>query len=200
MKKYILLLFILVKTSTNAGQISTDSLQILLSASKQDTTRVLLLSELSNDLCRSDPEKAFTLAQQGLQLSKQINYPKGELYCKVSLGWCWWSVGDYSTAIQLMLTEMKPVNLTNDFKLTSNLMGVLISSYEDQGDYTEALKLSFQGFNLEDRDTTCEYCKIVFASISDLYLKKNQLDSAHFFYLKHLSILPLLVSMDGFIQ
>ena len=74
MKKYILLLFILVKTSTNAGQISIDSLQILLSASKQDTTRVLLLSELSNDLCRSDPEKAFTLAQQGLQLSKQINY------------------------------------------------------------------------------------------------------------------------------
>jgi len=199
MKRFIAILFFFFEITMAGAQsldLKADSLRNLLTTTKQDTTRVLLLSQLSNQLQRSDPDSAFLLAEQGLKLAKQLNYPRGELYAKVNLGGCFWSIGDYSTAIQLMLPEIKHVLSTNDLELQVNLQAVLINSYRDQGDYTEALKYALEGLN--SGLDNCKYCKIGIAVISELYLERNQLDSAQFFLHKAL-LYPPNIGFDGWI-
>ncbi len=197
MIRFIFILFALLQILFVKSQgLNADSLKNLLNIVKEDSARVLLLSQLSNQLQRSDPDSAFSLAQKGLKLAKQINYLRGELYCKVSLAWCCWSIGDYSTAIKLMLPEIKNIEITGDLELQGGLTGVLSSSYRDQGDYTEALKYSLDFINL--KVDNCKFCKIRSAVVSGIYLEKNQLDSAQLFLQKALEY-PPNISFDGWI-
>ena len=201
MKKLILFTVILLRVSVNAQELSTDSLQQLLLAAKQDTTRVILLSQLSKAFQHSNPDTAFLLGQQGLQLAKRIKYLKGEQYCKVSLGFYWWGIGDYSTAIQLVLPVL-PITKTSEFAKDSGLQilseAVLINSYRDQGDYSEALKHALSTPQTILKYQNCLYCKIKIAIIADIYLKKNQPDSAHIYLLQALNY-PPSPGFDGWI-
>src|SRR4051812_22038122 len=98
MKKLVLIGILLVATITATTQpkLNVDSLRKLLYGAKDDTTRIILMAEISSEFTFYNPDSAFELARQGLQLSGKINYSKGELYCQTTLGKLWWSVGDYS--------------------------------------------------------------------------------------------------------
>ena len=101
---------ILMSLSAATQGNNIDSLKSLLKMGKQDTTHVLSLFHLSVELQRSNVDSAFLLAQQGIELAKEIDYERGELLCKTCISRCFWSIGDYNNAIKIVLEE------TNELK------------------------------------------------------------------------------------
>jgi two-component system, NtrC family, sensor kinase len=199
MKRILIIWFIFSETLfSNAQDLNKDSLVKLLQVAKEDTVRVLVLAQLCAQLQRSNPDTAYFLAQEGLELARQINYEKGELYCKCVLGGYYWNIGDYLTAIKLVLPEVKNIELTNDAWLRINTYAVLGNSYRDQGDYSEALKWAFLGMDLIKSFDNCRFCKIFIAAIGFDYLQKGQLDSAQYF-LQKAFLYPSAKGFDGWI-
>ncbi len=104
----ILLIFVSFKTAFTQNRVAVDSfrqisspiiedsLKRLLSTSKEDSNRVLMLHQLSYPVLFSRPDTAMYLAQEGLKLARSINYPKGLVLCKTDIGAVWWIVGDYA--------------------------------------------------------------------------------------------------------
>jgi len=126
--------------TTNAQATYLDSLKKVLSISVVDTSRVLLLSEISLWSILSNPDTSLQLAKEGIRLAQQLNYPKGEVYCERSLGFFFWSTGDYTTAIKLAFNGIPYAEQSKDLDLLGWLYGLLVNAYRDNGDFDEAIK------------------------------------------------------------
>lgn len=154
-----------------------DSLRRLLSASKEDTNRVLLLHQLSYPLLFSKPDSAMYLAQEGLKLARLINYPKGQVLCKTDIGAVWWIIGDYAKANEVLLESFKSAEILNDPQAWDWSLSFLMTIYRDQGNYNEALKYGLKG------KAAHKYFSERFWNtlIGGVYQEMNKLDSALFY-------------------
>ena len=150
----------------------------LLAETKEDTSRIRLLFLLVVAFQRSNPDSAFLRANETLLLSQKIGYKKGELYSKVGIGGCFWSIGDYPAAIKITLPETKNIETSDDDFLKYQALAVLANSYRDQGDYTEALKYCFKGIDIVKKSSGCELCRSYYAAASSIYLALHKRDSA----------------------
>jgi signal transduction histidine kinase len=177
---FLILVTFLVISPAKGQRSDIDSLKNLLYQTKEDTSRIILLGKLSGAYSMSSPDSALFYVRQGLTLAQEINYLKGEYFCLVNLGVALWSMGDYATVIKLMLPKQKEIELTKDDQLILLMNKGLINSYRDQGDYDEALRLIKPFFQSSHGSIANAFC-------SDLYLRKNQLDSANFYMLRFLS-------------
>jgi hypothetical protein len=65
----------------NAQITTSDSLKQLLQTEKRDTSRIILLKLLARTYLYSNPDTSLLLCVQGLSLSQQANFPKGEALC-----------------------------------------------------------------------------------------------------------------------
>ena len=199
MKYFILILVFFFETRvTNAQGLNTDSLRNLLKTTREATTKVILMSQISDQLDRSDPDSAIQLARLGLRLAQQIQYPEGEIYCTNSLAVGWWSVGDYSTAIKLLLPNIEYVDASNNVELQLSFYAKLTSAYRDQGDHAEALKYTFRLINFIERSGNCRGCRAVFTFLADVYLKEHKLDSAGI-YIKRAFLYRPMRGTDGWV-
>src|SRR5438046_3451229 len=153
----ILLLLVAFKTAITQNQTSIDSfsqilspeiensLRLQLSASKEDSNRVLILHELYYTKLFSKPDSAMYLAQEGLKLARLINFPKGQALCKGDIGGVWWIIGDYSKAYEVMIESLKIAESIHDPVAIQWALAFLTSNCRDQGNYNEALKYAFRG-------------------------------------------------------
>lgn len=85
--------------AVNAKAQKADSLQGLLRKAKNDTTKIILLSQLSNELTKSNPQKAVESARRGLELAKQIGFQKGVFKNSFSLALAYQSQALFDSSI-----------------------------------------------------------------------------------------------------
>ena len=183
MKKCILILLLCIGIGTTNAQTSyLDSLKRVLSVSREDTSHVLLLAEISFWSCLSNPDTSLQLAKEGIQLAQLLNYPKGEAYCKRSLGFFFWSTGDYTTAIKLAFAGIPYAEKSKDLDLLNWLYLLLLNAYRDNGDFREAIKYERKGRSLNQKLNHPLGAKAD-AITASIYYGMDNLDSA-LYYIK----------------
>ena len=180
-----------------AQDITIDSLKSLLSSSTDDTTKVMLLSDLCQHLQRSNTDSAFLVGEQGLELAQKIKYERGILFCTIALSGTWWSIGDYSTAIKLLLPYVPVVEKYGDLEAQNGLYSSLYNEYRDEGDYKEALVYAYKLLPISVSFNHCQYCRIQYAAIAVVYLEVHQLDSANAYIQKSLQA-PASLGFNGY--
>ena len=104
MKLLNLFIVLLYSVISYCQQSQTDSLLKVLAATKEDTTKVKLLLQLSGNYDRNaNPDSIFLFANQALKISQSAGYEQGEFESKNQIADYSWSVGDYATAIKIEL-------------------------------------------------------------------------------------------------
>jgi len=88
------------------------------------------------------------LAKEGIRLAQQLDYSKGEAYCKRSYGFFFWSTGDYTTAIKMAFDGIPYAEKSNDRGLLDWLYLLLVNAYRDNGDFDDAIKYDRKGREL----------------------------------------------------
>src|SRR6476646_4117822 len=91
-----------------------DSLKLLLQKEKQDTNRVLLLVDIGSSYIFEKPETGLTYVQQGLELSRNLKYKRGQATCLNALGHLNRMIGSYTTGIKYHLQALQIFEMIND--------------------------------------------------------------------------------------
>ena len=140
MKKTMLLWLLIISFSPSFSQSSlADSLKLLLQSEKQDTSRVMLLSKIGMSYIFEKPETGITYSQQGLDLSRTINYKKGEADCLNTLGDLNRVIGNFTFGIKYHLQALQIAEMINyQSGVVASNFGIA-GAYEDEKDYSEAL-------------------------------------------------------------
>src|SRR5262245_21153558 len=108
MKTLSLILFLSqLTTSTTAQQSSIDNLKHELEASKNDTTRLVLLTHLSDSYVFVKYDSALFFAQQELQLAQTLGCKLQEAYAINSVAVGLSNFGDNASAYQMFLKGVK---------------------------------------------------------------------------------------------
>ena len=184
--KYLIFFVLLFSSMAVSGQSSQrDSLMALLSKATEDTIRVNLLLQLSDGYSNTNPDSAFLFANEGLKIAQSSAYLKGEIRCKENLAGYWWAVGDYATAVKLLLQVLEFHKSQNDQGMISKTYSGLLNSYRDQGDLKEALHYS--SLILQAIPPQFDFViGIANAMKGSVYYEMNSLDSAQFYLTKAL--------------
>ncbi len=154
-----------------------DSLKQELLHAEKDTSRVLLMAELGS-IYRRISDSSLLYGQKALELSKKINFPKGEALALYALGNLYRLEGDFPKAMNDLLSglhiaeELRDNYLTGDY-FTS--IGIVYSQMNDNPQAVHYFKKARGYFELAGDEV--EVCQVN-ANISRGFRRNNQLDSA----------------------
>lgn len=136
MKQYFLFLFIcfVLSKSALAQKQEADSLESVLGAMEEDTNKVLILSKLLLIYTNTKPAKAAQYGAQGLVLSRQMGFLRGEMTLLNRLAEYHQRQGNYAQGIESATQSLKVAEILQDS------LGVADANYMLGIIYTDGLK------------------------------------------------------------
>ncbi len=163
-----------------AQNLHTSPLKQLLNQAKTDTTRILLMADLSASYRYSQPDSALWYARQGAGLAEQLRYAKGEGRCLTQLGFSLSEKGDLVSALSELLHAQGLNRLAQDpLGLAQSLqaIGYLYITFPDA---RQASNYLFQAKALYDSTHTINPDAVqTMADIGYAYRYQNQLNLAN---------------------
>jgi tetratricopeptide (TPR) repeat protein len=179
MKKILLLLFVSLSiTNIHAQTHEIDSLRQALQNEKTDSGRVLLLADLAFKYFESKPDTAMTLAIQGLELSREIHYEKGEAVSLNRIGNNYEILGNYPKALAVYLQALainEKINNLDGEQRNLNNLGVV---YNDIGDFRFALQYYFKAKSTAEKINNKFLLSLTLDNMGQTYLNLLAFDSA----------------------
>ncbi len=190
MKKLLLLtlFFAVIVLDTFAQFKKTDTLKILLSAEKRDTSRVNLLWQLSNEYQDNKPDTALLLAEEALQLARRIKYVDGESKAVALLAAAQYYIGNYPKALENYLLKLKieeKRKIPKDYSVALNNIGLM---YVLLGEYDNAILYLHKSDSVETANNLNYIKHSVMLNLGEAYYRKNNLDSSYTYFNKSLDL------------
>jgi two-component system NtrC family sensor kinase len=170
--------FLLFYISAFAQQKAIDSLKKLLHVTREDTSRVLLLNQLSRLYIYSKPGSALALAQQGEQIAKSIQYLRGEGNCLDDEGLVYNVTGNYPRALSTLLNSLRIGEKINDLFIIQKSLHDIAIIYSNEGDFRQSIIYIRRASTISAADGDARALGIVLLDLGDSYEKLNILDSA----------------------
>ena len=140
MKKILLLL--LLTSAINKGHAQTgnpDSIKQLLLKVKEDTSRVLLLADLSYEYLESKPDTTMALALEALTLANRIGFLKGKAASLIRIGNTYNVSGNYAKAMEIQLQALQINEKINNLEGKGSSYNSIGAVYRQTEDYKVAL-------------------------------------------------------------
>ena len=192
----IVLTFII--SFTNAQNNDVSELKDSLSKSKYDTAKVLITLQLCDYYIFSKLDSALIYAQEGLSLSKQSGFLRGEARSLTRVGNVLKSAGNFPKALETHLDALKIYEKINDQVGVAASYNNIAEVLKEQHDYRQALnyysktqaifeaiiknarvsKKNNTTINKEQEIKYKRYLATTLLNIGDTYDRMNQLDSA----------------------
>ncbi|HEX4374255.1 MAG TPA: ATP-binding protein [Puia sp.] len=154
--KWILVLILVTGINANAQNQKIDGLKLKLKAPKDDTSKIKTLIALGRQYSYFYPDSAISYFDEGIDLSKKINYVNGELLASLFKGEVLATRGNYYKAQQL---ELEVLHRALDIKDESLIGGANIhlgNLYFYQGNYQHAIDYYSKAIQVDKNDTDFE--------------------------------------------
>jgi len=167
--------------SLNAQTNVKDSLYQLLKKQKEDTSRVLLLSDISFEYLDSNPDTAMVLALEALSLAQKIDFEKGEAVGINRVGTPYDVLANYPKAMDYFLQALRineKIKNVSDVQKNLNNVGLV---YNQQEDYRSALGYFFRCIDLAKKMNYKRGLAIAFSNLGDSYYGLKLYDSSSFY-------------------
>lgn len=145
------IIFLVILSGSLWGQSNTvDSLTAVLQTLKDDTTKVNTLLELSDQIFRSEPDKAILYSKEAAALAEKLNFSKGRAYALKSIGLVNYVKGDYRETLNYWEQSLAEFQSADDLLGVSNLLSNLGAVYFNQGDDPKALEYYLQSLRASE--------------------------------------------------
>ncbi|MBC6610820.1 tetratricopeptide repeat protein [Hymenobacter sp. BT507] len=160
----------------------TQPLHQALARATTDTSRVLLLADLSASYRYSHLDSVQYYARQGLRLARQLPYPKGEGRCLSRMGMLLGEWGNLPQALRVNLQALRLNEASHDQEGTARTLNQTGLLYYALDDGRPALDYFFRAQRIYEQGVGDESQLIsVLANIGTSYMLLNRLDSAGVF-------------------
>ncbi|HVG40854.1 MAG TPA: adenylate/guanylate cyclase domain-containing protein [Chitinophagaceae bacterium] len=164
---------------------------------KEDTTFVNDLLQQSKSHFNDDPSKALSLAQQAQNVSKKINFLKGEAYALKNMGLIYQVQGKYKETLDYFDQSLEIFERQNDKVGISNLLNNKGSIYAEQGDDARALQYCLQSLKIAEEIKDKMRIMSALVNIGSIYHNKED-PRAKDYLLKALPICEETGNKDAF--
>jgi tetratricopeptide (TPR) repeat protein len=178
MKKLFIALLVFTTFNSFAQTHTIDSLKRILRTEIADTSRVMILTELSRQYWFSRPDTSLIITQQAIALARQKGFVKGEARCLNSLGAIFLETGDYPKALEYFLQALKKYENTHDQMGIMTIYGNIAEVYTEMGDLNMAISYYRKYETLAESSPKQSLLNFALLGLGDIYEKLNQLDSA----------------------
>jgi two-component system NtrC family sensor kinase len=179
----IILLFAFTPITGFAQNERIDSLRHQLSIATEDTTRILISSKLSALYAGLNTDSALAIDQRNIELSRRINYSKGEIRALASLGNNFETKGDIPKSLE---SEFKALEIAQDKHLPleeSICLTNIGDIFWDLNDFPKAINFYQRATHVENsikNSSEAEYWKTnTEIELGTVFMLNNQLDSAY---------------------
>ena len=156
---------------------------------KDDTVKVNMLISICDSLFRVKPEESVKYGTQALDLSRKLNFSKGEAYALKYIGMGYFIPADYLPAIdyfQQALEIFEKIGLKNGVANMLSNIGVI---YNNEGNDTKALEFYLRSLNISEEINDSTRVLTALVNIGMVYSKKEvTMDLARDYYQKALRI------------
>ncbi|TLM93309.1 tetratricopeptide repeat-containing sensor histidine kinase [Hymenobacter jeollabukensis] len=169
--------------SGHAQSPQTPALRRALARTTADTTRVLLLADLSATFRYSRYDSVRYYASQGLALARRIGYAKGEGRCLSRLALLQAERGNLPQALRTDLRALDLHQLARDADGTARTLNQAGLLYQALDDYRPALAYYFRAKAIYDHSPHLDDSQLVsvLTNLGSTYVGRGQLDSAAYF-------------------
>lgn len=179
MKNIILCLFICLCTIHNHGQTNVkDSLQNLLKREKQDTSKVMLLAQLSFIYASNKPDTAMLLALEALTLSQRMGFIKGEAVSLYRIGWAYNNLGNSSKSMEYSIKSLRLNEKINNLEGIAISLNNIGNIYREKGEYRQAIDFFIKSKELNEQLHNREGVAVNIGNLGRSYLGLMQYDTA----------------------
>ena len=184
MKTSCLALLLLMLTQVVAlGQtyLPTDSLKQVLSQTRQDTSRVMLLAQIAHNYRFFDSDSSMVLAQQAMRLADRLNFPEGSARALTVIGETRRFRGEYPQALEDQLKALQLSKNSHYLEGEETSLGFIGTIYLDLNEYRQALHYLYQAKRMNESRSDKNLGSRWLSVIGYTYEKMNRLDSALYF-------------------
>lgn len=160
----------------------TPMLKQRLAQATTDTSRVLLMADLSASYRYAQPDSALWYGQQGETLARGLRYAKGESQCLAQQGLVLSEKGDLTGALSKLLHAQGLCQITHDpldLAQVLQTIGYLYISFPDDK-HAKAYLLQAKGI-YDQQPAPSPESVLTLASLGYAYRYKNQFDSARYY-------------------
>jgi tetratricopeptide (TPR) repeat protein len=177
----VLLLPVLVRAQLHK-QKTVDSLLVLISGARDDTSKIDLLNNLSFTYYNIDTKKGIDVGNQALKISQRIGWKKGIAHAYNSLGANYWAKYDFIRSQDYYGASLNTGEEAGDEKLVARDTHDIGMCYESQNHYFKALEyyekasVLFIHVGDKDRELGC------YSNMADVYVKQKNYGNALKFY------------------
>jgi len=176
-------------------QIKIDSLQIKLSNSKEDTTRIRILLELSKSYSQINFPEAIAQAEKALKLSTKIENKLLEANSNIAIGNNLLFLGNYNEAMNKYLLSLK-IAQDNNFESEELISLTHLGIIQDRmQQFEKALDYYFKALNIYNKCSeqgrplkNIKSIQSLYNNIGNIYESNKDLNTAEKYYLKGLSL------------
>ncbi len=194
MKTLLGAFFFTIIISVATAQPEISSLEKQLAASKADTNRVLILSNLVMGYLNSNHDMSMKYAQQGIALARALKFPRGEADCLRRSGIVHHHQGRYPEALDIFQKALTISETINDFFGIGSGLTHVGHIYNAQGQYAKARSYYFRALKIsEARKDVLEQGNAL-SNIGGSYLQEDNLDSASVAYNKAYKLFDKLIN------
>jgi two-component system NtrC family sensor kinase len=157
-----------------------DSLKHQLAQTRQDTSRVLLMAELSKAYHNYSTDSSLNLAQQTLHLARQMGYTRGEGQALLAAGMALRDAGELPQALDHSFKALMIARMEQDRYMEAavlNLMGLIHGSL---GEDRKAVRFFQQALTINEALSIQERLVLNLGNMTYAYIRLNLLDSARY--------------------
>ncbi len=198
LKTFFFFFSIFIWVFSSAQNIKTDSLKALIEIAVDDTNKVNSIIDLSQIICRSDPNQSIEFAIKAMELAEKLNYQKGVAYALKYIGMGYYFQGDYIQTINFWQQSLNIFELMGDKQGESNMLNNLGAINNNEGDDSRALELYLNSLKVSEEIGDTLRIVTAMINIGLVYLKKpNTHNKALEYYLKALPLSEKINDLDA---
>jgi two-component system, NtrC family, sensor kinase len=198
MRSLVTLLYtLIIGTCVFAQSKYTDSLSIELSKAKDDTSRVLILANLSYFHRYQNLDTAQVYGKQSLALAQKINFERGECIAYQSIAVLYRLTGDYAKALELLFKSLKIAEENNFLSEKAYCLMRIAIVYYDLQEFEKAITISHNSLQTPGQERRTRVIALNYLNLGQVYEKSGLLDSAWYYGAKAYENLDLVVDLKA---
>ena len=164
---------------------------------ENDTSRVNVLNDLSQELRRKDPEQAIQYSREAIALASKRNYQEGLALAYYNLGKYLSDTSNFIEGENYLLKSQEIWNDIKSYKNEAKALNYIGIIHSKLGNYSKALTYFLLALELRENINDTKGIASCFNNIGNIYYWQNDYEKAIKYYRKSLEIKRQLNDMRG---
>jgi len=168
---FIIIFFAILAKSQNVSSI--DSLQNILSNEKADTSKVIILNEISQEYLKSDFNKSLEYAKKALEISKEINDEKSIALSYTYVAYAQYRLNIYDEAKININKALTIYEILKNVSKISSCYSFISQIYYAKQEYSDAIKWVNKSIKIKKDNNITDKLEVNYLTLGAILQKQG---------------------------